>query len=421
MQTENSQNEILRDDNPKTNPYLLSHIKQEEEFFSAFKSSQLHHSWLITGPKGIGKASLAYRIARYIFTLTATDHLKNLNINIDVNAPIVNNSFEYEEEEDDYDSDEVGSFYDDMGGDSQTMSSGTSNTTAKSETLDKKDTSPLKLSPSHPVFERLIAGGLTDLIIVERELNETTKKLKTEISVEQIRALKEFFSKTSSEGGYRVAIIDSVDEMNPNGRNALLKILEEAPEKSLLLLICHNINGLLPTIKSRCRILKLSPVTNDNMKVLLQHYLPNVDEKSHNTLLNISGGSIGMALNIYKNNGLELQKQILKVIPEIFNKKNASVLDIANMVATEEMFKIFEHIIINFIENAIKYKSGIIAENIEAEEKLALQTITSYYTNVKALFSIREQILKHFQLYPVLNLDITALVISTFERIKNVH
>lgn len=420
MQTENSQNEILRDDNPKTNPYLLSHIKQEEEFFSAFKSSQLHHSWLITGPNGIGKASLAYRIARYIFTLTATDHLKNLNINIDVSAPIVDNSFEYEEEEGD-DSENMGFFNDDMDGDSQVISSGTSNQVAKSESLEEKDKSPLKLSPSHPVFERLTAGGLTDLIVIEREYNETTKKLKTEISVEQIRALKEFFSKTSSEGGYRVAIIDSVDEMNPNGRNALLKILEEAPEKSLLLLICHNINGLLPTIKSRCRILKLSPISNDNMKVLLQHHLPNVDEKSRNTLLNISGGSIGMALNIYKNNGLELQSRILKIIPEIFNKKNASVLDIANMVANEEMFKIFEHIIINFIENAIKYKSGIVAEGIEAEEKLALQTITSYYTNVKALFSIREQVLKHFQLYPVLNLDITALVISTFERMKNVH
>ena len=417
MQTEKDQTDSLRDNNPKTNPYLLSHLRQEEEFFSSFKSSKLHHSWLIVGPRGIGKATLAYRIARYIFTLIDADHFKNLNIKIDQSAQIVDNSVYYEEDDDEDDYTNDMEFFDDSESDSQLSSS----VSTKSDDLEELDTSPLKLPKSHPVFERLIAGGLTDLFIVEREYNDTTKKLKTEISIEQIRALKEFFSKTSSEGGYRVAIIDSVDEMNPNSSNALLKILEEAPKKSLLLLICHNINGVLPTIKSRCRILKLSPITNDNMDILLRNYLPDIDEQSHNTLLNISGGSIGLALNIYNNNGLELQRQILKIIPEIFNKKNAGILDVANIINSEEMFKIFEHIILNFIENAIKFKSGITLKNIDDVETIALQTITSYYKNIKALFGIRESLLKNFRLYPILNLDITALVISTFERMKNVY
>ncbi|MDE6224320.1 MAG: hypothetical protein K2M23_02475, partial [Alphaproteobacteria bacterium] len=85
-----------KNDSPKTTPFLLSHLKEETEFFNAFKSSHLHHSWLITGPKGIGKATLAYRIARYIFSLSNPDHLKNLNIKIDTSSPILTNNFSYD-------------------------------------------------------------------------------------------------------------------------------------------------------------------------------------------------------------------------------------------------------------------------------------------------------------------------------------
>ncbi|MBD5405558.1 hypothetical protein HDR59_03355 [bacterium] len=407
--------EQTKEQSPKNTAFLLSHSKEETEFFNAFKSSNLHHSWLITGPKGIGKATLAYRIARYIFSLSNPDHLKNLNIKIDTSTPILENNFSYEEEEEGDDTEDMGFFESDSVAVSQTSP------TINKVSLDKYDTSPLKLSPTHPIFERLNAGGLTDLIIIEREYSETTKKLKTEISVEQIRNLKEFFSKTSSEGGYKVAIIDSVDEMNANSKNALLKILEEAPKKSLLLLICHNINGILPTIKSRCRILKLSPIDNENMKLLLRENLPNITEAEITKLINISGGSIGNAINIYNNNGLDLQNKIFTIIPEIFNKKSTGILEIANLVSNEEVFKIFQHIILNFISNAIKYKSKIKLENIDEVERTSLETITNHYQNIKALFTIREGLLNNFKLYPLLNLDITALIISTFERLKNVY
>lgn len=96
-------------------------------------------------------------------------------------------------------------------------------------------------------------------------------------------------------------------------------------------------------------------------------------------------------------------------------------MEIANIVFNEEVFKIFQTIILNFLSNAIKYKSKIKLENIDDAEKLALETITNHYQNVKALFAIREELLNNFKLYPLLNLDITALIISTFERIKNVY
>ena len=342
-----------------------------------------------------------------------------MNINIDTSSPILDNlpenNFNYDDEDEDESEDSFSSLnYTETPIQSQSVAS---------VSLDKFDTSPLKLSASHPIFERLKAGGLTDLIIIEREFSDASKtKLKTEISVEQIRKLKEFFSKTSSEGGYKIAIIDSVDEMNTNSKNALLKILEEAPNQSLLLLICHNINGLLPTIKSRCRILKLSPIDDKNMELLLKDKIPSIKENEIKELIKISEGSIGTALNIYKNNGLDLQNKFLGVIPEIFNKKNSGILEIINTVGnSEEIFNIFQDIVIRFLSNAIKYKSKLPIKNLTDIETRALDVITTYYKNIKSLFSIREAVLKDFRLVPLLNLDITATIISTFERIKNVN
>ena len=210
--------------------------------------------------------------------------------------------------------------------------------------------------------------------------------------------------------------------MNTNSKNALLKILEEAPNQSLLLLICHNINGLLPTIKSRCRILKLSPIDDKNMELLLKDKIPSIKENEIKELIKISEGSIGTALNIYKNNGLDLQTKFLGVIPEIFNKKNSGILEIINTVGnSEEIFNIFQDIVIRFLSNAIKYKSKLPIKNLTDIETRALDVITTYYKNIKSLFSIREAVLKDFRLVPLLNLDITATIISTFERIKNVN
>ena len=160
-----------QENNPKDTPYLLSHQKEEEEFFTAFKSGHLHHSWLITGTKGIGKATLAYRIARYIFSLNNPNHLKNLNINIDTSSPILDNlpenNFNYDDEDEDESEDSFSSLnYTETPIQSQSVAS---------VSLDKFDTSPLKLSASHPIFERLKAGGLTDLIIIEREFSDASK------------------------------------------------------------------------------------------------------------------------------------------------------------------------------------------------------------------------------------------------------
>ena len=157
---------------------LIGHDGAEQAFLETAAAQRMPHAWLLSGPRGIGKMTLAYRMAR--FQLSG-------------------------------------------GGDGGLFGGPDS----------------LQMAPEHDVFRRILAGSLGDLQVIERTLNEKTKKMRGDIVVDQIRALGRFYSMTSAEGGWRVAIIDGAEEMNPNAANALLKLLEEPPENSLLLLVSH--------------------------------------------------------------------------------------------------------------------------------------------------------------------------------------
>ncbi|MCR5506709.1 MAG: hypothetical protein K6F04_02555 [bacterium] len=404
---------------PITTPFLIGHLDAEKEFLDAFKSGNLHHSWIISGEKGIGKATLAYRIIRYIFSLQNQDLISDLSLdtNLDLNK-VEENSLTFDEEDDGEDDDFSFSSSDLIVPDSNEKKSDT-----KDSLLQSIDSSPLKLSPKNPIFERLVAGGITDFKIVEREYSDASKtKLKSEISVEQIRDLKEFFSKTSSEGGYKIALIDSVDDMNSNSSNALLKILEEAPNKSLLILICNNFEGLLDTIKSRCRVLKLHPLSDENMELLLHEYLGDVSDENIKKLLPLARGSIGTALNFYNNNGLEILNTFYSIIPNVLTKKNKSILDIITLVGNSEIkLKIFEQVYLTFLENIIKLSAGLDVNFASETEEKTTKLCANYLTNFDKIYKIREDLLNYFELVPVLNLDYMATIISSFERLKNAY
>ena len=99
------------------------------------------------------------------------------------------------------------------------------------------------------------------MFLCRRTPNEKRDRLQTVITVDEVRKMKSFFALSSADGGRRVAIIDSIDEMNPNAANALLKLLEEPPARVTILMISHQPAKLLPTIRSRCRELRLGPLS----------------------------------------------------------------------------------------------------------------------------------------------------------------
>ncbi len=233
---------------PRHTADLIGHAEAERVLLEAHRSGRLPHAWLLAGQKGIGKATLAFRFARFLLC-----------------------------------------------GESG---------------LDMFGTPPANLfvDPSEPVFSRIASSGHSDLLTVERSWNDKTNKWRGEIGVDDVRRLGPFFSQTAAEGGWRIAIVDAADEMNRNAQNALLKILEEPPSKGLLLLVCHAPGRLLPTIRSRCRMLALRPLDDTAIDAVLANIMPDVGADERHNLVRLATGSPGRAASLQAAGGIELDK-----------------------------------------------------------------------------------------------------------------
>lgn len=248
------------DPTPRTATRLLGHEAAEKQFLDAWNGGRLSHAWLIAGPKGIGKATLAYRIARFVLASGGGAGDGGL-----FGAP--------------------------------------------------PPPASLAIAPEHPVFRRVASGGHADLRVIERpEAVEGRTKRPTEIPVDAVRTLGGFFALTPGEGGWRVVIIDAIDELNRSGANAILKLLEEPPTRSLLLLVCHSPGRILPTIRSRCRRLTLKPLDEAIVVELLRQQRPALPPEDAAAIARLAEGSIGNALALHAQGGLELYRAMIGLL-----------------------------------------------------------------------------------------------------------
>ena len=261
---------------PRETPRLFGQDAAERAFLAAFNSGRLHHGWLLTGPRGVGKATLAWRIARFL--LATPDH-------------------------------EGGGLFD---------------APPPPETLG--------IDPEHPVAHRLLAGSDPGLATVTRSVNETTGRMRNEIVVEDIRGLHRFFGLSATDGGRRVVIVDCADEMNVSAANALLKMLEEPPARTTLLLVSHRPSGLLPTIRSRCRTLRLTPLGADDMRAALEQAGVEMQGNPEH-LAALSAGSVGAALRLTALGGLEIYAELIGVLNSLPRLDRPRALALAEAAA----------------------------------------------------------------------------------------
>jgi DNA polymerase III subunit delta' len=245
---------------PRETMALLGHREAETALLNAYRSGRIPHAWLIGGAAGIGKATLAYRMARFVLA-----HRDPLAADVQ-----------------------------------------------RAETL--------SVDPSDPVARHVAAGAHGGLLTLERSLNDKGV-MRTVITVDETRETISFFGSTAAVEGWRVCIVDTVDELNPNAANALLKILEEPPRQSLFLLVSHAPARVLPTILSRCRKLMLRPLaTDDVVRAAAQATDIAIDDPALNEAAAAAEGSVARALTLLGGDAAKLRQRtaaLLANLPQV--------------------------------------------------------------------------------------------------------
>lgn len=249
---------------PRANPLLIGHQAVEADFLSEFASGRMHHAHLITGAKGIGKATLAYRLARHILgagaisSIASEEEAPSLSLFGDAPAPAA-----------------------------------------------KALTANAAMDADSPLFKRIASGSHSDLLTLSPAYDAKKQVEKNLITVEEARQVPEFMSLTPAEGLWRVVIIDAVDQLNTNAANAMLKILEEPPARAVLFLICHQPGAILPTIRSRCRQLKLNAPDSTAFSEILGQIAPHIETHEYAALYALAHGSPGHAITLHQHEGLK--------------------------------------------------------------------------------------------------------------------
>jgi DNA polymerase-3 subunit delta' len=262
---------------PRETVQLVGQSAAEAEFLEAFNTGRLHHGWLITGPRGVGKATLAWRIARFLLA-----------------TPLVQDE-------------------------------GLFGAPPPPATLD--------VAPDHPVARRLLALSDPGLFLLRRGPTDKGDRLAAEIRVSEVRKLGNFFALSAADGGRRVVIVDAADDLNTQAANAILKMLEEPPARTVLLLISHQPSGLLPTIRSRCRTLRLAPLGPHEMALALDQagIAPEGDPAA---LAELSGGSVGAAVRLLNLGGLKLYAELVGLMESLPRLDRPRALRLAEAAAT---------------------------------------------------------------------------------------
>jgi DNA polymerase-3 subunit delta' len=347
---------------PRRTTELSGHQAAERVILESWNSGRMPHAWLLAGPRGIGKATLAYRIARFVLSQQ---------------------------------SGQGGGLF----GDSPLAADS------------------LVIDPTHPVAAQVNAGGHPDMLTIERSINPNTRKPRTEIVVDDVKRLSSFLSLTTSTGEWRVVIVDAADEMNRNAANALLKGLEEPPARTLFLLVGHAPGRLLPTIRSRCRMLTLSPLTQDAVVELLGQYAPDLSAPDAQALARLAQGSIGEALALAEAGGLELYREMVGLFAQLDRLDVRALHGLGTKMGragAEESFQTLARLVDRWLAAMLVGQArGAVTQEVVAGEAETVQRLWAR-GGLANWLEVWEKVARLFSQADRANLDRKQVVISAF-------
>lgn len=256
---------------PEAQPAWYGAPEAEATLRAAYAAGRMHHAWLLGGPRGIGKATLAFRLARFIL-----DHP-----------------------------------------DPQNLGPGES----------------LAVDADHRTFRQIVAGAHPNLLHLRRPFDDKTGRYRTDLTVSEVRRIQHFFGSTPGEAGWRIAIVDTADELNISAGNALLKMLEEPPSRSLFLLVSNTPGLLLPTLRSRCRRLDLAPLSTEAIGRALAEHRPDDDPAERQAAATLSGGSLRRAILMLQGEGLGVYRRFQALAADLPMVDFVAVHDLAEEIA----------------------------------------------------------------------------------------
>jgi DNA polymerase-3 subunit delta' len=236
---------------PSETVQVFGHDAAAAQLAAAHRASKLPHALIFAGPRGIGKASLAFQLAHYLLAHPSEGGAPEMFVPRD---------------------------------------------------------------PGSSLYRQVASGAHPSVLHLTRPFNDKTKTFKTALTVDEVRRVGRFLSLTAHDGGYRVVIVDPADDMNTNAANALLKNLEEPPARTIFILIAHSLGRLLPTIRSRCQILRMQPLGDEDLISALAAIGKDPGSGEREQLLARAGGSVRSAVMLTEYGGVEIAEALDKLV-----------------------------------------------------------------------------------------------------------
>lgn len=349
---------------PRHTATLYGHEPAERRLAEAFAGGRMHHGWLITGPEGIGKATLAYRLARHALADAAER-----------------------------------------------------DTSAQSLVTpeDARATRQVR-ALSHP-----------GLLVLRRTYDTKAKRFTASIAIDEVRRLRNFLGLSGTDGGWRAVIVDTADDLNPNAANAILKSLEEPPPRTLFLLLAAEPGRLLPTIRSRCRTLELAPLATEPMRQAVRQALAaSSDDVTEGLpapsewaiLEHLAEGSVRRLLALRGGGGIALYQRISTLIGALPKPDWAAIHALSDELggtAAEQRLELFFDLLLGLVSRLIRIRAGLPAGD---PDDAALATRLIPEGSLATWAELWETIVAEKADALLLNLDRKSLVLGTFQRLE---